>query len=232
MVIKQVNLVISLTSKVLNYVIIFSFAVLLAKFVWWFFGPSTSDVYIDKPNVAAFDTVAKFIINRSPFGVVLAPPIPPKPAIASQIKLTGVYVNTVANSIAFYELNNKDYIAKVGDKISGEVIVKSINSNGMVVSENNVDAEVNLSSGTTTSAQPSSPSNIYNSYRPTAPIQNNYNQDINNTANYNTNQNIQQSTQNTNEGVEARRKLIDEFMKRRGTPESSRGGRDANENSY
>ncbi len=230
MMIKQVNFAISIASRIFNYVIIFTFAILLAKFVWWFFTPTVSEIYIEKPNVEAFDTVAKFIMNRSPFGVVLAPPIPPKPAIASQIKLTGVYVNTVANSIAFYELNNKNFIAKVGDKINGSAVVKSINSKGIIMSENNVDADVTLSSGSGSTVaqslvtQPST--SVYNSYQsPVATPNQNSNQDNGNQGNNNLNQGAQNSNDST---AEARRKLIDEFMKRRGNQESTRSARDDN----
>ncbi|MFN8770298.1 MAG: hypothetical protein ACK5Z5_04985 [Neisseriaceae bacterium] len=220
MILKHVNLLISLASKIFTFLVIFYSAVLLAKFVWWVFSPSTSDIYIEKADVNIFENSGKFLVNRSPFGVVLGPPVQEKPAIASQIKLTGLYYNTPKNSIAFYEYNNKSYIAKIGDAIGGTATLKSISASGIVIAENSVDADVNLSRGDYAQAQPIQnnsndrysgfPNNqqpTSQSYRQTPYVQTAPNRD-NNTQ--------QQNTQNsqTNDFAEKRRKMIEEFQHR------------------
>ena len=217
MIVKQVNLGISIASRVMRYFIIFYSAVLLAKFVLWVFTPNISEIYHDKFNLLAFETSGKFIMNRAPFGVILAPPpdaAPPVPTIVSQMKLTGVYVNTLKNSMAFYELDKKSYIAKIGDTIGSSAVLKSISANGIVVSENGLDGEVKMSGGDGTAQAPTSQSNTNNSvfnnsnYQP--PAQNNSNPSMQN----------QQNEQQPDDFAERRRKLMEEFTQRRSDTES------------
>jgi len=145
MLLKQVNLIINITSQVLKFFITMYLAIIVAKFIWWVLEPRTPDVYVAPSDVRLLDNGVKFIINRAPFGVV---PVAQsyKPAIASLVKLTGVYVaGESSNSLAFYEINNKSYIAKVGDTINGSAILKSVSTNSIMLSENNINGEVPLS---------------------------------------------------------------------------------------
>jgi hypothetical protein len=226
MIVKQVNAVIGIVSKIFTFLIIFYSAVLLAKFVWWVFTPSDPDIYVEKIDLNVFENSGKFLINRMPFGVVLGPPVQAKPPIASEIKLTGLYFNKPDNSIAFYEYNNKNYIAKIGDTIGGAATLKSISATGIVVSENNIDVDVEMSKGSSASVpvMPGSTGNTNN-------FSNSFQQQQNGPANNpQSGLNVQQGSSPDSQAMdlaERRRQLIEEFKQRnaeRGA-ESERSGR-------
>jgi len=227
MIIKQANSLINVGSIILRVAIVFYCAVLLAKLTWWIITPSVSDIYAEKSDVAVFDKSGKFIINRSPFGKVVAPPTPPKPAIVSHMKLTGVYFNTLKDSIVFYELNNKSYIAKVGDTIGNTAILKSITPSGIILTENNTDAEVNMSGGSAVVQPLTRPSSNSNNNQNNSFLSNNYptstqqNPSVNNSFNRNSGNYVEDyGTQSSDNLADKRRKLIEEFAQRRSNSES------------
>ena len=200
---------------------------LVAKFVWWVFSPSDSDVYVELSNINAYDNSGKFIINRNPFGVVLAPPPPPSPTIASEITLTGLYLGSPASSIAFYELKNKPYIAKIGDSIpDSSAIVKSITAKGMVVSENNVDVDINIGKGAgaaqvvSSSSNTNSQNNFLNNsqsggYGGSSLGQNQAQPSMSPSNENSARQNNSNQDSQSSDLVDKRRKMIEDFMQRR-----------------
>jgi hypothetical protein len=202
MLLKQVNVVINVTSQVLRFVVLIYGAVIVAKFTWWGLEPSTPDVYVAPSDIRSLDDGVKFIINRAPFGVV-ATPSSYKPAIASEIKLTGVYVaGESGNSLAFYELDNKAYIAKIGDSIGGSAILKSVSINRIILSENNMDGEVGLSIAKGSAGRVSTKGNLSNS-RDNFPN----NRNSGNSSDYSS-----QPGQNSTNDVVQRRRMIEEFL--------------------
>lgn len=226
MIIKNFNGGLLITSRVLNVLLILYIAVMMAKFIWWIFSPSSPEVYVEKTSVKQFDNSTKNVINRYPFGVIVVQKKAEVVAvITDDIKLTGVYLNTKANTIAFIELNKKPMIAKVGDTVGNGVVIKVINPDSIVVIQNDNEVTLKLAGGT---AQPSSTgsagvssyipgnSRANDSYQaPTAnPSQ------MNSPSDYNSNSSDQSGSVN-DEFKERRKKLIEEFSRRNGSQESN-----------
>lgn len=230
MMVKQINTIIGISSKIINFLIIFYVAVLLARISWWVISPSVFDIYVAKSNINAFDNSVKFVVNRAPFGIVVAPPPPPKPTIASEIKITGLYLSSPKDSIVFYQLHDKPYIAKIGDTIGDDTVLKAFSDNGIIVSENNVEVEIDFRTdgGSSISAAPNvihnSVPNFANSNQspvaqsadsttiPPSSTQNNYS-------------NIQgtQSVPQEANLAEKRHKMIEDFMQRRNSESAAIG---------
>lgn len=215
MITKKLNASIIIASKILNYGLIFYFAVLLAKFVWWVINPSLADVYVARTSVTQFDKSVKYIINRYPFGVITAPPVAAAPPITEQLKLTGVYLNTPSNSIAFIEFNHKPMIVKIGEAISEGAVLKAINPDTIIVAQGGTEARIKLTSGNVTSGTVSQGP----IFPPTGPPANNNYQANFQPAVVNENQatnpaNPNAVNPNSAEFKERRRRLIEEFTQR------------------
>lgn len=144
---RKINLAISITCTVLRYFFILYTAVILAKSIWWILSPSRSDIYVEWNDPDRADKSAGYVINRYPFGVVIIPKAveAPKPRIVDKLKLTGVYLNTPKDSIAFVEYESKPLIVKQGQIIGdSDAILKSINDDSIVVTENGADATIKI----------------------------------------------------------------------------------------
>ncbi len=155
---KNLNQNILIISQVLNLLIIIFSAVILAKFIWWIITPSINEVYLEKTTVNQFDNSVKYVINRHPFGIMVENKAP-IPSIIEKIKLSGVYQNTLKNSIAFFDIDSKHVIAKIGDDIAEGVILKSVKRNKVIVLFQGHELAIFLSGGT---AQPVEPQENYN----------------------------------------------------------------------
>jgi hypothetical protein len=165
---KNINFAINILSKIVYYAMILYIAVITSNVFWWIFAPDNPKIDYTPVSAKTFDNAEKFIVNRSPFGVAIEskPIVEVKPTIVSLIKITGVYVNDEKNSFVFYKLNGKNNLAKIGDKLDN-AIIKSINSNGIVINENDHDFNVSLVNET------NSNSNSNNNYY--SPNNNDYN---------------------------------------------------------
>lgn len=155
---KSLNQNILIISQVLNLLIIIFFAVILAKFIWWIITPSITEVYVEKTTVSQFDNSVKYVINRHPFGIMVENKAP-LPSIMEKIKLSGVYLNTSKNSIAFFDIDSKHVIAKIGDDIAEGVILKSIKGNKAIVLFQGQELAILLSGGTAQPVEPQTNSN-------------------------------------------------------------------------
>ena len=142
---KNLNSFISILSKIVYYAMFLYIAVICSDLFWWLFTPTNPKIDYNPVSIHTFDNAEKFIVNRSPFGLVVESKknVEVKPTIASLIKITGLYVNDERNSFVFYQLNGKNNLAKIGDKLDNAVI-KSINSNGIVITEDGNDFNVDL----------------------------------------------------------------------------------------
>lgn len=147
MVTKKINLGVSITSWIVYLAIIFYLAILLSNTLWWICYPGYNDFYVEKPDINAYNNSTKYIINRYPFGEITGPAKTAAPSLISRLKLTGVYVNTPEQSIAFLELDNKPFIALVGDTIEGSTYVKSISGNAIVIADKKSSAQIALNKG-------------------------------------------------------------------------------------
>lgn len=144
---RKINVIILLSSVILRYFFVFYIAVVLAKCVWWVVSPARSDIYVEWTDPDRSDNAANYIINRYPFGMVMVPKavVAPKPRIADKLKLTGVYLSSKANSIAFLQYESKSIIVKPGQVIANsDAILESISDDSIVVSENGLDATIGI----------------------------------------------------------------------------------------
>lgn len=136
-----------MASFLLRLFIIFSTAVILAKIVWWIFVPTNPDVYVESANFDQQDKITSYIVNRYPFGVVAvaAAEDKPKPSIISQLKLTGVYLNTDSDSFAFVTYQDKSLVIRQSESIADTgLILKQVRTDSIVVTMNNSDSIINL----------------------------------------------------------------------------------------
>lgn len=155
----SINQVIFSTSRTIRLLAIITSAYLMGKFCWWLVNPlgyHTLDATTATSNTKA-DGVAQGIVNRAPFGVITVEK-KEQPSIVSQIKVTGVYAGGAKNSIAFLLISGKNSIASLGDNVLGATL-KSITPTGIVLSLNNQDIPINMSSGSgdSSSNTPNSP---------------------------------------------------------------------------
>lgn len=147
---KDLNQTILIISQALNLLVIVFFAVFLAKTTWWVFSPSTVDVYVEKNSANQFDNSVKYVINRYPFGVI-AELKQQAPSIIEKVKLSGIYLNTKKDSIAFLDVDNKHIIVKIGEEVAESVTLKSIKEDRVIVLYQGRELAILLSGGT---AQP------------------------------------------------------------------------------
>lgn len=142
---KNINSLINILSKIVYYAMILYIAVIFSHLFWWIFAPENPKIDYNTFSIKAFDNAEKFVVNRNPFGIMVEskPNAEVKPTIASLIKITGLYVNDEKNSFVFYQLNGKNNLAKIGDKLDTAVI-KTIKSNGIVITENGNDFNIDL----------------------------------------------------------------------------------------
>ena len=147
MITKKINDTISNASILLHLAIIVYMAVWLSNGLWEVFFSSGHDLYVQRYTADQFEKSAKYVASRNPFGQIIQPPAEATPSIVSQIKLTGVYVNTPDSSIAFIELDGQSSILKIGDQINNEATLTNITPNSIVISYNGSDFNVNLTGG-------------------------------------------------------------------------------------
>lgn len=206
MVTKKLNVGILTISQILHFVTILCFAVLLAKFIWWIINPSYNEAYVEKTRVNQKDSSVKFIINRYPFGMVVAPKAAAAPAIATQVNLNGVYLDG-DNSMAFISYNGKAMVLKAGDAVTSGAELSKISLDSITVTQNNQDAIIKMSNGTTKAN-----TNNGNSFSaPSVPLQQTYLRGEPGASSQD-----QSNTQNSQAGSdlrEERRKLIERFAK-------------------
>ena len=157
---KKLNTFILVASQVLNFAIIMFFAMLLAKLVWWMINPSIGDVYVEKMSATQFDSSAKYIVNRYPFGIIVKAKAveEAQPQIVDQIKVTGIYRGGSNDSMVLIEASGKTLVYRIGAMILGSATLKAINSDGIVVTEDGHDAVIKISNGSGAAGAVSSPS--------------------------------------------------------------------------
>jgi len=207
---RKINLAISILCIGLRYFFIFYSAVIIANSIWWLFSPSRSDIYVEWTDPDRTDKSASYAINRYPFGVIVIPKEveAPKPRIVDKLKLTGVYLNTPVDSIAFLEYESKPLIVKQGQIIgSSDAILKSIKDDSIVVTENGNDATINIT-------YVSQPATIGQSPSRVSPFSPNTSPSIANTS--------PGGDSATNDLRERRRKLMDDFNRER--DQANQGG--------
>jgi type II secretory pathway component PulC len=134
--VKNINSIINILVKIIHYAMFFYIAIILSNVFWWIFTPNNPRIEYNTV-LAKFDDAEKFIVNRKPFGLMLEvkDEVKAKPTIASLIKITGIYANDTKHSFVFYELNGKNSLGRVGDKLDSAIITQ-INSNGIVINDN------------------------------------------------------------------------------------------------
>ncbi len=153
MLTKNLNDNIVTACRILNVLLILYFAILSAHVVWWVLSPTVPEVYLTKGGVKTFDNSVKSIINRIPFGEIVVK----ESAVAvvkDDIKLTGVYLNTSKDSIAFLEVNKKPMIVKLGDQIVPGTFLKSIYPESIVITQDSSDITMGLDKGSGGSGAP------------------------------------------------------------------------------
>jgi type II secretory pathway component PulC len=167
---KNINNIINILAKVIYYGLIFYIAVMLSDVFWWIFTPSSPQIEYNTSSATEFDNAEKFVVNRNPFGipVEVKEKVVAKPSIASLIKITGIYVNDKKHSFVFYELNGKNNLGRIGDKLDTAVI-KSIKSNSIEITDNGNDFNIEFIK---TNSQGSSYSATNNNTMPTVNDQN------------------------------------------------------------
>ncbi len=213
MITKKINLSISVTSKVLKVIITYYFAILVAYIFWWIFQPSATIVYMQRPSYNHYNDIAKFIINRHPFGVMINPIAPSKPQIINLIKLTGVYATDQNNSIAFIEYESKSLILKIGNKINSTTSITKITPQNVTIVENGNSSVITLSRGDSSASANTIPMNP--TFRNNNPTSNNYGYPQSN--NYQPPQQPNNTTNavmpNSREFFEQRNKILEELSK-------------------
>lgn len=228
---KKININ-SLITICCNFGSIVSFiavAIISSGFIWWIINPLNSNVLKNVPIEKSDSNLAQGIINRAPFGVIVKKvEVVVAPTILDQVKVVGVYAAGLDNSIAFLQIEGKNSISKIGDKVL-EGTLKNILPNGVVINDGKQDVDIEISSGNSTS-NPAQPSNINSlnshsrSYDSTNQQQNQSN------ATNNSNQQNNDSSPNTNNGnqpsdsasnsqpkstedmIAQRRKMIEQFQ--------------------
>jgi hypothetical protein len=213
MITKKVNIAITYASHAARIFIILYLAVLLAHFIWWVASPIVPDIYVQKMVLNQYENSIKYINNRSPFGVIVIPKAPPPPPILNEIKLTGVYVNTPQNSMAFVELSGKPMVVQVGDIIAEDVKLKEVHPDSIVVTEGGTDTNISMTGGTAVASNMSiSSGNRWSNSTPqqnSGPNQANYSQQ----QNYSQPQNQGQAN-NAEDFEERRKKMLEMYMDR------------------
>ncbi len=205
---KRLNLGLNIASVMLNFIMLISLAWIGSNAFWWMFSPLATDPYIYTPPVNQYDNSIKYINNRAPFGVIIVEK--PKVALVNDnIKLTGIYLNTVKDSIVFLEVNSKPIIAKIGDEILPGTKIETINATKVVLNSNGTNQDLTLQRGSTeANAGISIPSNSQ---------QNNSRTEDDDNNNTKSNATVTGSPQNTDSNMEEvrarRKKMIDEMMK-------------------
>lgn len=146
---KRINLGISILSKVLRVFIILYSASILANCVWWILSPGSSDIFVQKSYLDIRDKASRYIDNRSPFGIVVVKvKVQEKPRITDQLKLTGVYLNTDKDSVAFLEYQGKPMISHSGAKIGdSDATLKSISASNIIVTSDDQDVTIQITPG-------------------------------------------------------------------------------------
>ena len=142
---KYLNLLINILTEIAEIYIVVYCAIFMSKIIWWVFTPVAPPLYFNINNHQGFENSAKAIINYSPFGVFVEPKVP-QSSIVTQIKLTGLYVDD-KNSLIFYELHGKSYIAKIGDKIGDDVIIKNVMADSITVAQDDHDFDIKITPG-------------------------------------------------------------------------------------
>lgn len=141
-------------------------AIISSGFVWWAINPLHSNTLKNVPIEKSDNNLAQGIINRAPFGTIVKKvEVVVAPTILDQVKVVGVYAAGVDNSIAFLQIEGKNSISKIGDKVL-EGTLKNILPNGVVINDGKQDVTIEISSGNSTSnpAQSSSGNNHGHSY--------------------------------------------------------------------
>lgn len=210
---KKLNTFILVASQVLNFAIIMFFAMLLAKLVWWVINPTIGDVYVEKMSATQFDSSAKYVVNRYPFGVIVKAKAVEEapPQIVDQIKVTGIYRGGSNDSMALIEASGKTLVYRIGAMIMGSATLKAINSDGVVVSEDGREAVIKISNGSGVAGVIPSPSSSHfggqqQEFQQAAPPPGS----------------VTDST--VSDFKERRRKMIEEFAQQRGSGSDGNGG--------
>lgn len=186
MLLKNDNILI--INGIIKVIIVCCCAVFLAKSIWWLLIPQYSEAYVEKTSIKQFDNDLQFVINRYPFGVITKDNMA-KPSLLSQLKLTGVYQSIPQKSLAFFDLNGKKLISKIGDTIDNNMVIKDINSNNVVVKDKSGENTIKISTSSNNLSGPNLPNmgsnNQYSNetdgsmYKPNSPTYNdNRNEDI------------------------------------------------------
>ena len=160
---KRLNLGIKITTILLNYIMLISLAWICSNAVWWTFSPIATNPYASSSNIKQYDKSIKYINNRAPFGVIIVEKT--KVAIVSDnIKLTGIYLNTIKDSIAFIEVNKKPIIVKIGDDVIPGTKLDMINADKVILNTNGLIQELPLVKG---AAEANTGLNIHSNTTPT-----------------------------------------------------------------
>ena len=204
---KRLNLGLNIASVMLNFIMLISLAWISSNAFWWMFSPLATDPYIYTPPVNQYDSSIKYINNRAPFGIIIVEK-PKVEVVNDNIKLTGIYLNTIKDSIAFLEVNNKPVIAKIGDEILPGTKIETINATKIVLNSNGTSQDLELEKGST---EANTGINI--------PASSQQSPSITDDAKNNTKSNaiVTGTPQNTDSNMEEirakRKKMIDEMMK-------------------
>lgn len=211
---KRINIGISVISRVLRIVIILYSASILANCVWWILSPADTNVFIQWADLDNRDKITSYINNRYPFGVIVVAKPKEKaqeqrPRVADQLKLTGVYLNTAHDSFAFLEYQGKPIVARVGAEIGNSgAIVKSINVDSIVISADDQDATIKVTTGGVTQASSVPPSSGSNNVNPDTMFGNRSGNNVQN------NDNNSSSNQAIEDARQQRMRFLEEYRSR------------------
>lgn len=202
---KRLNFWLNIGLSTLNYVLVIILAMICSNAFWWLFNPIQTTPYANTSPLKEFDNSIKYVTNRAPFGVIVVEK-PKVEIVSDNIKLTGIYLNTVQNSIAFLEVNKKPTIVKVGEEIIPGTKLVAIENNKIVINSGNSDQDLPLQKNDTNNGiniVPTQPMNN-NNIPPTTTFPNsNRNND---------NQMDQENNPSAEELLNRRKQIINEIM--------------------
>ena len=166
---KKINLGLKIALILLNFTMLISLAWISSNAFWWIFSPLATDPYANTASINQYDRSIKYINNRAPFGVIVIEK-PKIEAVSDNIKLTGIYLNTIKDSIAFLEVNKKPIIAKIGEEIVLGTKIEMIKADRVILNTNWTLQDLPLEKG---AAEANSGLNLpSNSHAPNMPTSN------------------------------------------------------------
>lgn len=164
---KNANRIIFWLFTLASFICVIYAAISVSEFAWWLMSPSAPALYISDLSLAKLDNSLKYINNRNPFGIVIAPlkveskiestPVTPVFHLdLSGIKVNGSYLAAEStDSFAFLRVTNtlakgsnkttQSLVAQIGDQILPGIFLTQIKRDAIVITADESDAVINFS---------------------------------------------------------------------------------------